>query len=104
MLGNNLSFFGEHLGKTYQRSQDLFKRLKSQSIFSDQLGLFILLYGAEAWHIKIFEAFNIWFLQQIVGLTWEDRVSYTNIYSQTRTITLKILYGQLKTEVFLGTK
>lgn len=47
-----------------------------------------LLYGAETWtpyrrHISNLEAFHICCLQKILGLSWVDRVPYTEILEKT---------------------
>ena len=53
-----------------------------------------LLYGAESWtpysrHISNLEAFHIRCLQKILGLSWEDRVPYTDIYNSTDSICME---------------
>ncbi len=58
-----------------------------------------LLYGSEAWtpyqrHIRILERFHIRCLQRILGLTWEDRVPYVDIYDQTQTPSIQVLLAQ----------
>ena len=55
-----------------------------------------LLYGSEAWtpyqrHVKILERFHIRCLQRILGLTWEDRVPYVDIYDRTQTPLLNVI-------------
>ncbi|CAJ1066317.1 uncharacterized protein LOC109084930 [Xyrichtys novacula] len=50
--------------------------------------VFTLLYGAETWtpyrsHISNLEAFHIRCLQKILGLSWVDRVPYTEILEKT---------------------
>ncbi|KAF0022261.1 hypothetical protein F2P81_025487 [Scophthalmus maximus] len=47
-----------------------------------------LLYGSETWtpyqrHIRTLEAFHIRYLQRILGVSWEDRVPYNEIFDRT---------------------
>ena len=58
-----------------------------------------LLYGSETWtpyqrHIHSLEDFHIRCLQRILGLTWEDRVPYIDIYDRTNTPSITVLLGQ----------
>ena len=58
-----------------------------------------LLYGSEAWtpyqrHVRILERFHIRCLQRILGLTWEDRVPYVDIYDRTQTPSIQVFLAQ----------
>ncbi|XP_076031810.1 uncharacterized protein LOC143019726 [Oratosquilla oratoria] len=53
-----------------------------------------LLYSSETWtnyrrHIKALEAFHIRCLQRILGLTWQDKVPYTEILQCTQISNIK---------------
>ena len=58
-----------------------------------------LLYGSETWtpyqkHIRTLEAFHIRCLRRILGVTWEDRVPYLEVYDRTHTPSIAVLLAQ----------
>ena len=62
-----------------------------------------LLYGAETWtlyarHTRKLEAFHLQCLRRILGVTWQDHVSYDSIFERTNTpsITSMLAKRQLK--------
>jgi exonuclease III len=62
-----------------------------------------LLYGCEAWtpyrrHFRTLEAFNIRCLQQVLGLTWKDRVPHVEILRKVNCLSIEctILQRQLR--------
>ena len=58
-----------------------------------------LLYGSETWtpyqrHIRTLEAFHIRCLQRILGVSWEDRVPYVEIFDRSHTPSIAVLLAQ----------
>ena len=55
-----------------------------------------LLYGAETWtiyrrHLAQLEHFHISCLQKILGLTWKDRITHTQIFDRTNTTSIEAI-------------
>ena len=58
-----------------------------------------LLYGSETWtpyqrHFRTLEAFHIRCLQRILGVSWEDRVPYAEVFDRTHTQSIALLLAQ----------
>ena len=54
----------------------------------------ILLYGAESWtpyrrHIKLLESFHMRCLKRILGITWKDKVTHSDILHRTQSTTIE---------------
>ncbi|KAL7388281.1 hypothetical protein ABVT39_010638, partial [Epinephelus coioides] len=122
-LVNLFCYLGSILTSTWQIDDDIhgcinlpssaFGRLRSHVFDNNHLRtstkvavyravcVLTLLYGAEAWinttyryHIRRLDAFNIRFLQHILGITWQDHVPHTNILHRTESISIEVILAQ----------
>ena len=115
---NSLKYLGSHLSASCQMDDELhyrigqasgaFGRLRSRVFNNHGLSLktkvlvyhavciSALLYGSESWtlyrrQIKMLEAFHIRCLQQIMGITWKDKVPHSDILKRTHCMSLECI-------------
>ena len=69
-------------------------RLHTKIAVYEAVCISTLLYGSESWtvyrrHLKSLEAFHIRCLQRILDITWKNKVTHTQIFQQTNTVSIE---------------
>ena len=115
---NSFKYLGSHLSATCQLDDELQYRigqasgafgrlrarvfnnhcitLKTKVLVYHAVCISALLYGSESWtlyrrQVKMLEAFHIRCLQQMMGITWKDRVPHSDILKQTHCVSLETI-------------